>query len=114
MDEILEKAGLKYEDLNNAERDQLGIWMSALQRGDVTVDKIKKHIVAMKSAVEQELAKEPEFVRVFIFKFRNDKNILLKARLRNYLLFEGFLTSPDRAKEQLDQAMAGLVNSIKS
>ena len=43
-----------------------------------------------------------------------DKNILLKARLRNYLLFEGFLTSPDRAKEQLDQAMAGLVNSIKS
>ena len=35
----------------------------------------------------------------------------LKARLRNYILLEAFLETPEKAQEALDRSVAGLVSS---
>jgi len=102
IDKLLEKAGLKYEDLSKIEIKTLNSWMEALQKGKVNVSKVKEYISSMKEAVEKELTKAD-------LGTKND--MFLKARLRNYLLLEGFLTSPEKAKEQIESAIASLVGN---
>jgi len=80
-----------------------------LEKGQLTVEKVRENISSMKYAVENALIDEPEFAYIFIFKVPNRKQILLKARLQNYMLLESFLLSPERAKEQLESAISGLV-----
>lgn len=109
IDELLEKAGLKYEDLNPAEKETLNVWMEALQKGQMSVEKIKDYITSMREAVEDEISKCPIFVRVFVFKFENPKLVQLQARLRNYMLLDAYLSSPVRAKQQMESAIAGMV-----
>lgn len=113
IDEILEKFNLKYDNLNPVERETLNSWMSAITNSQVTVEGIRGFIKTMKASVEKELSEQPEYISLFIFKVRNDKNILLKARLRNYLLIEGFLSSPQEAQKQLEQAIAGFAKPTK-
>ena len=104
-DEILEKIGLKYEDLNSSEKETLNQWVQSMQKSSLTLEKVKESIQSMRYAVEQELINEPE-TRFFFF--INRKQILLKARLRNYMLIEALLTSPERAKQALEQMLQGL------
>ncbi len=100
IDKILERVGLSYNDLRPDEIETINTWISELQKSKITTTRIKDHITSMKQSVEQGLTKTSHNTK---------KDILLKARLRNYLLLEALLTSPDRAKEQLDQAIAGIV-----
>ena len=100
MDKLLEKAGLKYEDLSAVERETLNTWMEALQKGQLSVEKIKEYIVSMREAVEQELAKSD---------LGSKQDLFLKARLRNYMLLDSFLSTPERAKEQIENAIQGMV-----
>src|SRR3990167_4193032 len=105
IDQLLEKVGLKYEDLNPSEKETLNVWLEALQKGQVSVEKIKDYITTMREAVEQEISKEPTFISIFIFKVENPNLIRLQARLRNYILFGAFLSTPERAKQQMENAM---------
>ena len=98
--ELLEKAGLKYEDLNAVEKETLNTWMDALQQGQASVEKIKEYVVSMKEGVEVELSK---------CDLGSKQDIFLKARLRNYSLLVGFLTSPERAKQQMESAIRGMI-----
>jgi len=104
INEILEKAGLKFNDLNANERETLYTWEEALAKSQISVEKIKVYINTMKAAVEQELS---------VSGLNTKQDLYLKARLRNYMLLEGFLSSPERAKEALDRAVAGLVSKRK-
>ena len=99
MDEILEKLGLKYDDLNSMERETLHSWMEAINKNVLTVDTIKKYLAQMRDGVEQELIKTENGTK---------QDIFLKARLRNYMLLEAFLASPERAKEAMAKALAGI------
>lgn len=99
IDEILKKFNVKYEDLNVAEKDTLNMWLSSAQGGAMSSEKIKDHIRAMRDAVEQELCKVGH---------ETTQDIFLKARLRNYMLLEAFLTSPERAKKQLEIAISNI------
>ena len=99
LDKLLERSGLKYDDLNAGEKETLGTWMEALQKNKVTVAGVRDYITSMKDAIERELAKTDHNTK---------QDIFLKARLRNCLLLESFLASPERAQEQLEQAIAGL------
>ncbi len=101
LDEILTKVGLKYQDLLPAEKETLNSWLSALQQNQITPERIKEHISSMKFAVEDELSRTG---------YNSKQDLLLKARLRNYLLLEAFLTTPEKAKQQLERTMAGLVS----
>lgn len=108
VDTMLEKFGLKYDDLTQAEKDTFHGMLDALKSNEITVQKIKEYISTMRDSVETELISEPEFHYIFIFKIPNRKEILLKARLRNYMLLESFLTSPEKAKQAIDRALGNL------
>ena len=99
MDEILKKYGLKYEDLNATEKETLNTWLTALKQGQLTLDKIKDYISAMRDSVESELTK---------IGHENKQDIFLKARLRNYMLLEGFLSTPERAEKMMEKSLSGL------
>lgn len=101
MDEILEKLGLKYEDLTAAEREELNSWMSSLEQSQLTIEKIREFIAGMRDSVEQELTKTGH---------DSKQDIFLKARLRNYMLLEAFLSTPEKAQKALDRAIAGIAN----
>lgn len=99
MDDILQRYNLKYEDLNSAERDQLHQWMEDLQKNELTIAKVRTYIENMRDTVEIELSKVDN---------GSKQDTLLKARLRNYLLLDAFLTSPEKAKVALDRALKGI------
>lgn len=105
MEELLNKLGMKYDDLNQDEKSTLSAWMDSLQTSAMTTEKIKEAVQAMKFSVENELIDTPEHI---LFIFPNRKQILLKARLKNYMLIEAFLTSPERAKAAIEQAILSL------
>ncbi len=100
IDQVLEKTGLKYEDLNAVERETLKTWMEDLSKNRLTLEAVKRYIESMKEGVEQELTKVG---------FDSKQDLLLKARLRNYMLLSAFLEAPEKAKKALEQAISGIV-----
>lgn len=110
-DQIEEKLGLSIEKLNDQEKQTYFNMLADVEQARMTPEKLRDYIISMRTAVEQELINEPEFIRIFIFKVDNRRQILLKARLQNYMLLESFLMSPERAKQQLDNAIQSLVGS---
>ena len=100
IDELLEKVGLKYEDLSSVEKETLNTWMEALQKGQLSVESIKEYIISMKEAVESELSKSD---------LGSKQDIFLKARLRNYMLLDAFLSTPEKAKQQMENAISGMI-----
>lgn len=100
IDDILERTGLKYEDLNPIEKETLNTWTESLQKGQLSLEKVKEYITSMKEAVEQELSKSD---------LGTKQDLFLKARLRNYMLLDAFLSTPERAKQQIENAVAGIV-----
>lgn len=104
-DEILTRLGLKFEDLSAAERQTLMGWTEALESNQLTVAGVKSFVHSLKEQIEIELVDEPEFIYFLFFKVLNRKQIYLKARLRNIMLLEAFLSSPDKAKAAIERAM---------
>jgi len=109
IDEILQKLGLKYEDLDtpgkySGERETLDRWLEALSRKQLTLENVKSHIVSMRESVEKELTRHD---------LNPKQDIFLKARLRNYMLLDAFLTSPEKAKEHIERSIASLVPNKK-
>lgn len=102
MDEILASLGysqLKYDDLKPHERETFHMWLQAIEQSEVTVDKIKLFIDSMKYAIEQDLTRH---------NLSHDEDLYLKARLRNLILISAFLSSPQQAKQQLQQMLGNV------
>lgn len=100
LDKLLEKVGLTYEELTSAERDTLGTWMESLSKSKISISSVKDYISSMRDAVELELTKTD---------LNSKQDLLLKARLKNYMLLEAFLTTPEKAKEALERAISGMI-----
>lgn len=100
IDKLLEKAGLTYEELTSAERDTLGTWMDSLQKSKISISSVKGYIASMRDAVEMELTKTD---------LNSKQDLLLKARLKNYMLLEAYLSTPEKAKEALNRAISGMI-----
>jgi hypothetical protein len=100
IDQLLERVGLKYEDLSVVEKETLNSWLEVLQKGHLSVKKVKEYINSMKEAVEKELTKSD---------LGSKQDLFLKARLRNYILLDSFLTTPEKAKEEIENIISGLV-----
>ena len=105
---IESKFNVKIENLNAKEKETYFQMLSETQKAQMTPEKLRDHVIGMRYAVEKELIDEPEFIRIFIFKVFNRKQILLKARLQNLMLLEAFLVSPEMAKEQLEGMVSGV------
>ena len=104
-----EKFGIKIDTLNAVEMETYKKMLTAVEKAQIDQVSLKKYVVSMRESVERELIKEPEFKWIFIFRVANRKQILLKARLQNYLLWEGFLISPEKAKERLEEMIEGML-----
>jgi uncharacterized protein YoxC len=99
IDEILSKLNLKYEDLNVAEKETLNQWLDVLASKKLSIEDVKNYVRQMISSVEQELAK---------IEHNSKQDLFLKARIRNYILLEGFLESPEKAKKALENMLSRL------
>ncbi len=100
IDEILKKFNVKYEDLSIGERETLTSWMKSLSSNELTIDKLRQYIQSMKESVENELT---------VTTNNSIQDAFLKARLRNYLLIEGFLQSPEKARKAIERMISGIV-----
>lgn len=96
---LLEKFGLKHEELNVAERETLDNWLKVLSEKQLTVEGVKEYIRKMIDGVEMELVGSD---------IPKTKDLFLKARLRNYLLLAAFLESPDKAKKALENQLKNI------
>lgn len=105
----LEEKGINISSLNPIEKETYFKMLETVQKSQLTPEKLREYITYMREAVERELVKEPEFNYIFIFKVPNRNQIMLKARLFNYLLLESFVLSPEKAEKQLDEMINGLI-----
>jgi len=100
LDQILERIGLKYEDLSGVEKETLRKWMEDLGKSQIGIENIKTYVDSMRDSVAEELTKTGHGTK---------QDLFLKARLRNYMLLGAFLSTPEKAKQALDRALAGIV-----
>lgn len=90
-DETLKKLDLNYEELNPQEQETYNKANFATQ--SLSLGDIKKYISHMKTSVALQLSDTP---------ISEDWKItVLQARLKNYILLEAFILSPERAEEAL-------------
>jgi len=108
LSQLLDKYNLKYEDLNPAERETLNQWMTALSTSKVTVEGVKDYLAQLIVAVERELADVRESTSFWSYLFNHKKDTFLKARLKNYLMLQDFLTSPDKAQKYIEQSIKNI------
>ena len=93
LDKIAELTGLKYEDLNAAEKETAMNWVRTISERELTLDDIRAFVLSMRRGVDNELATH---------KLSKEKDLFLKARLKNLILLEGFLNGPEEAKKALE------------
>lgn len=115
MDDVLESLGIhlpdgvKFDDLTTAEHDTLSQWLSSLQKQELTLVDVRTYLEKMRDAVEDKLSDTPETETIFLFFQRpNRESVILKARLKNYMLLLAFLYSPERAKRALQKTIDGM------
>lgn len=103
-DELLKAMGIDipYEKLTDKQRDEFHRLYDKVQARPLTVDDIKQHIHYYKTQVEAELAQDG---------LSHDRDLILKGRLRNYLLLEALLDSPEQAAKAM-QAQIKFKQSI--
>jgi hypothetical protein len=108
IDDILKKHNVKYEILTPDEKEVLFKLVADAEQSKLTPEKMLFHVSTLRLLVEEALINEPEFNYIFIFKVPNRKQILLKARLQNYMMFETFLQRPEKARKALEQSIANV------
>lgn len=123
MDQILDRKGLKFEDLRPNEKDWLISKVNALSTGQLTVEKIKEAIKAMRQQAEFELVSTsgeiPGFITLLTFFipiigiirkwYHDQKQIEAKARIKVFLQLENLLTAPEKRRKEIDQALDNIV-----
>ena len=97
--EIEDKKGIKVEDLNPLEKETFFKMLEVVEKSQMTPERLKDYISSMKMAVEQDLTKSV---------LGKEEDLFLKARLKNYILLEAFLTSHKRAKAQLEDMVSNI------
>lgn len=106
--ELLSKYGLKYEDLNSAEKETLNTWLGTLATQNLTIENVKEYLLGLIAGTEKELSEIKETTSFWTFLFGWKRDFYLKARLKNYLTLYDFLTSPDKAKKHIEQSLKNI------
>ena len=100
---------LAFDTLTTAEREDIFKLAKAFEVKQITVDDIKTHLTSMRKFVENELtnAKMEKFsLWSFLFSWKQD--YYLKARLRNYMLLEDLLNSPENIRKHAEQQLGAI------
>lgn len=106
MDNYLNDSGeIDFDKLLPDERETYLKALDNVANSQITLETWKKYISHLREAVETALVDEPEYIHSEILPFLKRKNPRveqLKARLKNYLIFERFFSTSDTAKATLD------------
>jgi hypothetical protein len=108
INSLLEKHGLKIEELNSAERETLDKWSQAWQKNEMSVEKIKELLEQLIDATQKELSDLKESTSLFSWLFNRKKDIFTKARLRNYLTLRDFIAGPERARKFIEENLKNI------
>ena len=93
LDDVIEKLG-GYDKLNAAEKETYHEHLKIIEGKVISVSDIKFFVRAMITIIERDLVNTKE---------GSDESRGLKGRLKNFLLLDQFLFSPERAKEALEK-----------
>lgn len=94
LSKLLEKLGLKYEDLNEDEKKTYQSWSEIYSQPDVSIDDLKKFLPIQIESLEYKLTE---------YENTKDKDLYLKACLRNLRMIRAFITGPEKRKEWLEK-----------
>jgi len=92
LENIVDKLG-GYDKLNVAEKATYKEHLKIIEGKAITIDDTKRFVRAMIAGIERDLVDSKE---------NSPESKNLKARLKNFLVLEQFLFSPERAKEALE------------
>jgi hypothetical protein len=108
LSQLLDKFNLQLEDLNSVERQTLVSWAEKLSNQKLTLDTVRESIPRLISALEAELSGLEPPPTFWAWLFRSKRDIYLKARLKNLLMIQDFLTGPERAQRWVEQQLSNI------
>lgn len=91
---LLEKLGIKYEDLREDEKKTYEQWSSVLSEPDITIEDLKKFLPSYIANLEQEQND---------YQNSEKKDLYLKACIRNAKMIQAFILSPEQRKAWLEK-----------
>jgi hypothetical protein len=100
-DKYLEATGLKYEDLSPAERETFNQAVFSIK--NLSIADLREYISDMKNTIALQLSEVTGSEDADI-----EKDLVLKARLKNYILLEAFLTAPEKAEKALNKQLENI------
>jgi len=109
-DALLKKLNLTLDDLTKEEQEYYLSRLKTISNMEVSLSDVRKWIRGSLNAIELELADTPETETFFfgLFHRPNSKHIALKARMKNYLMQESFIESPQKARQALEQSLSSI------
>lgn len=126
MDKFLEQFGLKFEELRHDEREWLLSKVNALSENNLTIEKIREAVEAMLAHAETELTSRRDAPQNFISLltylipiiglirkwYQDQHEVELRSRIRVLRSLKIVLTSGDRQKKEIEQALANIAGGL--
>ena len=91
---LLEKLGLSYDKLSEEEKKTYEQWSQVLTQKEVTIDDLKKFLPSYIDRLEYDLNS---------YENSKDKDLYLKAAIRNAKMILAFIIGPEKRKAWLEQ-----------
>lgn len=92
LNQLLDKMGLKYEDLTQEEKKTFEAWSTGLTEPDVSIDNLKAFLPTFISQLQQEQND---------YQNNEKKDLYLKACIRNATMILAFILGPEKRREWL-------------
>jgi hypothetical protein len=91
---LLEKLGLDYEKLTAEEKKTYQEWSNVLTQPEVTIDDLKKFLPSYIDRLEYDQTS---------YENKPNKDLYLKAAIRNAKMILAFITGPEKRREWLER-----------
>ena len=94
LNSLLERLGLSYDKLTAEEKKTYEQWSQTLTQKDVTIDDLKKFLPSYIERLEYDQTS---------YENSKDKDLYLKAAIRNAKMMFAFITGPEKRREWLEK-----------
>ncbi len=94
LNSLLEKLGLSYDKLTAEEKKTYQEWENVFTQKEVTIDDLKKFLPSYIDRLEYDQTS---------YENSKDKDLYLKAALRNAKMMLAFITGPEKRREWLEK-----------
>lgn len=102
-DKLLEEQGISYSELSDAEKEVYRSASSGTRA--ITVSDLQEHFAEILQMLTIELCDTPDSPEF------QDKNSKLKARVKNYVIMQAFLETPQKVARALEKELEEMKES---